>query len=141
MTWTCVQSGTCPLFSTIDQPCWLAEACEMLLLLLPHICAVVLQLKLWEEKARAVLEERTKQRAALETELRTLRAAQEELAAKFDESLISLQTASATSAPLMLPWLPLTRSHSHSLSTAAATRVMWLAITQVILQQQKNTKH
>ena len=50
------------------------------------------QLKMWEEKARTVAEERVKHRAALETELRTLRAAQEELAAKFDDSLTTLQT-------------------------------------------------
>ena len=45
---------------------------------------------MWEEKAKTLTEERTKQRAALETELRSLRAAQDELAAKFDESMVAL---------------------------------------------------
>lgn len=54
----------------------------------------VAQVKLWEEKAQVVAEERTKHRAALETELRTLKAVQDELAAKFDDSLFTLQTAS-----------------------------------------------
>ncbi|KAL3135521.1 hypothetical protein ABBQ38_006001 [Trebouxia sp. C0009 RCD-2024] len=52
------------------------------------------EVKLWEEKAQVVAEERTKHRAALETELRTLKAVQDELAAKFDDSLFTLQTAS-----------------------------------------------
>lgn len=56
--------------------------------------AGVAQVKTWEEKAQVVAEERAKHRAALETELRTLRAVQDELAAKFDDSLSTLQTAS-----------------------------------------------
>lgn len=49
---------------------------------------------MWEEKTQVLAEERGKHRAALETELRTLRVVQDELAAKFDDSLSSLQTAS-----------------------------------------------
>lgn len=60
-----------------------------------------MQLKIWGEKAQAVAEERTKHRAALETELRTLRAAQEELAVKFDNSLTALQTASTQSCTVI----------------------------------------
>ena len=52
------------------------------------------QLKIWQEKAQILAEESTKHKAALETELRTLRAAQEEMAVKFDESLTTLQMAS-----------------------------------------------
>ena len=59
-----------------------------------------MQLKIWDEKAQALAEERTKHRAALETELRTLRAAQEEMAAKFDDSLTALQTASVQTCTL-----------------------------------------
>ena len=59
-----------------------------------------MQLKIWEEKAQARAEERTKHRAALETELRALRAAQEEQAAKFDDSLTALQTASAATCAI-----------------------------------------
>ena len=61
---------------------------------LSSIGQLQMQLKIWEEKAQALAEERTKHRAALETELRALRAAQEEQAAKFDNSLTALQTAS-----------------------------------------------
>ncbi len=53
------------------------------------------QVKIWEEKAKALVEERAKQRSALETELRTLKAAQDDIAAKFDESLLALQTVSS----------------------------------------------
>ena len=52
------------------------------------------QVKIWEEKVQVLTEERAKHRAALETELRTLRAVQDELATKFDDSLSTLQTAS-----------------------------------------------
>ncbi|KAA6420486.1 MAG: hypothetical protein FRX49_09647 [Trebouxia sp. A1-2] len=51
------------------------------------------EVKIWEEKAKALVEERAKQRSALETELRTLKAAQDDIAARFDESLLALQTA------------------------------------------------
>ncbi len=54
-------------------------------------------MKIWEEKAKALVEERTKQRSALETELRTLKAAQDDIAARFDESLLALQTVSSPS--------------------------------------------
>ena len=57
-------------------------------------------MKIWDEKSKALVEERTKQRAALETELRALRAAQEDMAAKFDESLITLQMARIDLQPL-----------------------------------------
>ena len=66
-----------------------------------------MQLKIWDEKAQALAEERTKHRAALETELRTLRAAQEEMAAKFDDSLTALQTASIQDYGLFIPSQPL----------------------------------
>lgn len=55
------------------------------------------QVKIWEEKAKALVEERAKQRSALETELRTLKAAQDDIAARFDESLLALQTVSSPS--------------------------------------------
>lgn len=55
------------------------------------------QVKIWEEKAKALIEERAKQRSALETELRTLKAAQDDIAARFDESLLALQTVSSPS--------------------------------------------
>lgn len=55
------------------------------------------QVKIWEEKAKALVEERAKQRSALETELRTLKAAQDDIAARFDESLLALQTVSSQS--------------------------------------------
>lgn len=63
-----------------------------------HGCADVtpdchpFQVKIWEEKAKAMVEERSKVRSALETELRTLKAYQDELASKFDESLLTLQS-------------------------------------------------
>ena len=53
-----------------------------------------LQVKIWEEKARAVVEERSKHKSALETELRNLKAAQDDLASKFDCSLLTLQRVS-----------------------------------------------
>ena len=53
-----------------------------------------MQVKMWEERAKALTEERGKLRAALETELRSLKASQEDLATKFDESLITLQSVS-----------------------------------------------
>jgi len=55
------------------------------------------QVKIWEEKAKALVEERGKQRSALETELRTLKAAQDDIAARFDESLLALQTVCSPS--------------------------------------------
>lgn len=51
-------------------------------------------MKLWEEKVKALTEERAKKRSALETELRALKLSQEDMATKFDESLLALQLVS-----------------------------------------------
>lgn len=55
------------------------------------LCCYDSQVKAWEEKVSAVEEEQIKHRAALESELKNLKASQEELAATFDASLLSLQ--------------------------------------------------
>lgn len=54
-----------------------------------------MQVKVWEEKVTALAEEQVKHQAALESELKNLKASQEELASAFDASLLSLQEVSA----------------------------------------------
>lgn len=54
-----------------------------------------MQVKVWEEKVSALAEEQVKHRAALESELKNLKAAQEELSSAFDASLLSLQEVRA----------------------------------------------
>lgn len=51
----------------------------------------LVQVKAWEEKVSALAEEQTKHRTALESELKNLKANQEEMASALDASLLSLQ--------------------------------------------------
>ena len=54
----------------------------------------VLQVKLWEEKVKALVEERLKLKTAFESELRTLKVSQDNWAHEFDASLLALQQVS-----------------------------------------------
>lgn len=58
-------------------------------------------MKAWEEKVKALEEEQVKHRTALETELRNLKAGQEDMAAAFDASLLSLQEVIFLPVPLL----------------------------------------
>ncbi len=78
---------------------------------------------MWEEKAKALVEEHAKQRSALETELRTLKAAQEDIAARFNESLLALQTVRSPSCWHIF-------SHLTCLARRASPEVVHTMLTQ-----------
>ena len=46
---------------------------------------------MWEEKVKALVEERLKLKTAFESELRTLKVSQDNWAQEFDASLLTLQ--------------------------------------------------